>query len=148
MRCRIIDAMKSLVALRTVALVTLMAFTMNAMLPFFASFNTASAQAAEQTELSSLFGEKILICTATGFKWVTWAELQDEKQQPAQSDFYKCPVCFAGTYGTQNYLPTDFHIIKHAPSTATFAYLLVDGISRKSEPLLLGRHSRAPPHLA
>jgi hypothetical protein len=140
--------MKSLVALRAIALVTLMAFAMNAMLPFFASVTTTSAQAAEQNELSSLFGEKILICTATGFKWVTWAELQDQKQQPAQSDYYKCPVCFAGACSAPSYLPTDFQIIKHALSTATFAYLLVDGISRKSEPLLLGRHSRAPPHLA
>ena len=45
----------------------LLAFVFNLLLPFFASYNLGAVQAASGDSLSALIGDRILLCTSTGY---------------------------------------------------------------------------------
>ncbi len=75
--------------------ITLIAFLLNVMLPFFAVYNVEHPSLAK--EMASLFGEKILICTGDGFKWVKLADLESGKEKHNPSH-YKCPLCYIAAH--------------------------------------------------
>lgn len=59
--------------LRHIGVLLLIAFLVNVTLPYAVSYvapQATSEQVADQ-ELASLLGDKILICTSEGFKWVS-----------------------------------------------------------------------------
>jgi hypothetical protein len=87
---------------RYYSLLTAIAFLINVMLPFYAVYNIPQASAKEA---SSLFGDKILICTADGFKWFSWQDLQSGKEQPKPHSQFKCPVCYVAVHGVKHTLP-------------------------------------------
>ncbi len=86
--------------LPTIAAVALIAFLLNALLPFFAVYNLPSPPSVKQAD--ALFGEKILICTGDGFKWVTWKELLKERRHQSASH-YKCPLCYLAAHGLKDF---------------------------------------------
>lgn len=126
----------------------LMAFVMNVFLPFFAIYNTPSEQAIGQKELSSLFGEKILICTTDGFKWVTWEELRNQKHRPTPGDHYKCPLCYLAAHGVKDVLPASAPVSPFVFSVAVLSPPFAQPHGLRGRLLLSGSLSRAPPHLA
>ncbi len=83
-----IGTMKNIKTSKIMSALALVAFFASVMLPFFATYNLSSDK-----EVSSIFGEKVLICTADGFKWIS---LEDAKngEFPNKHDNVKCPVCF------------------------------------------------------
>ena len=81
---------------RFYTLLTLLAFSINTILPFFAVYNVA---ANEASHVSSLFGEKILICSGEGFRWVKLADLQSGKEKPKPHSGDQCPLCYAANHG-------------------------------------------------
>lgn len=125
----------------------LMAFVMNALSPFFAVYSTQSAQAAEQNALSAIFGEKTLICTPEGFKWVSWAELQDREHAPDPDKQFKCPLCYVAVYGTKDVLETASFALLPIPTGTACVDELVQLATLKQRLLLLGRFSRGPPSI-
>ena len=141
--------MKETGKIRILSLLTMLAFIANVFVPFFAVYNIPSAQAAEKSELSSFFGDKILICTSDGFKWVTWEELQNEENEhpdPNQKH-YECPLCYVSAHGVKDFLPVSAVSFTHEliEKRATgFAYTNITAKSRFS---LAGYQTRAPPHL-
>lgn len=89
---------------RHIARITLLAFLCNVFLPFFAVYDIASHQAFAK-EMSSLFGEKLLICTGDGFKWVKWDDLPQGKEKHAPS--YQCALCYLAAHSLKDVtLPT------------------------------------------
>ena len=94
-----------------IARIALIAFLLNVMMPFFAVYNVEHPSPAK--EISSLFGEKVLICTGDGFKWVKWADLESGKEKHAPSSHYKCPLCYLAAHGLKDFT---------APGTIGLAY--------------------------
>jgi len=68
-----------------------LAVAFSALLPFFAVHNPSN-------HLSSVFGERVLICTGDGFKWVNPADLQSGKEKPKPHSGDKCPLCYAARH--------------------------------------------------
>lgn len=135
--------------LKMAGLVTLIAFVMNALLPFFAVYDIPKANAVEpsQQELSSVFGEKILLCTADGFKWVSWDELQEQPPAQEHAPKYECALCYVAAQGValQTVTPS-ISAIRH-PLVRHVPYHTADASARS---LCLAQHlkSRAPPRRA
>jgi hypothetical protein len=74
-----------------------LAFLLHTLLPFFAIYQfPANIEAKTNT---SLFGDKVLLCTAEGFKLVSWDELLKGKQEHKPHKQYKCALCYAAAHG-------------------------------------------------
>ena len=129
---------------RSIVYTMLLAFVFNLLLPFFATYSLP-AQADQQVSLASLLGDKILICTTEGYKWVSLAELQDEEPVPVVDEHYKCPLCFLQVDKPLSLTPD--HLILQNVSPVYFALYQTDAFfeDHKTIRLLLGRSTRAPP---
>lgn len=140
--------MKHAIRRKIVTSITLMAFVMSVFLPFFAVYSIPSASAALENNQSSLFGDKILICTKNGFKWVSWEDLEDEEHTPEPTKHFKCAVCYVSAHEAKDLLlsesdrqlPIQFKQSNRCNAAPNEASL-------KDRLLLLGRLSHAPPAL-
>lgn len=66
----------------------MLALMLATLLPFYAYYgNTLPTDTS-----NNLFGEKILICTAEGFKWIGVNELEENAPEIDHSKF-ECPLC-------------------------------------------------------
>lgn len=95
--------------IRTIALLTFVAFFVNVTLPFFAVYDVSAAVATAQAETeqnSTFFGDKILICTDDGFKFISVKELQEGHDQPKQHPQYECAMCYVAAHGTKHLMTT------------------------------------------
>lgn len=72
------------------------ALLLHLLLPFFAAYQIP---AAAQAQMTSPFGDKILLCTAEGFRWVKWEDLQSGKEKPQPHKQYRCPLCYTAAQG-------------------------------------------------
>jgi hypothetical protein len=95
---------------RSIVYTMLLAFVFNLLLPFFASYSLSSAQAASVNDLSALIGNKVLICTSTGYKWVTLSEWKDEEPAPESGKHYKCPLCYLHVDKPET-IPSDYSML-------------------------------------
>lgn len=127
----------------------LAAFISNVFIPFFAVYNPSPAQAAEKSEQSSLFGEKILICTDYGFKWVTWQELQQEGEEHPEpgEKHYECPLCYVSAHGLKDFLSVSKVTWEHNSLEKRSTIYSDTNVIAKSRFSLAGYQTRAPPHL-
>ena len=124
-------------------LLLILAFIINAILPFFAVYNL-SADHTEARRLSSVFGEQIIICTGDGFKWVKLADLQSGKEKPTPHSDTKCPLCYAARHGLKDMALASAAIVPGYGLIPTPVYTAYDPILisyHRSSPL----HVRAPP---
>lgn len=125
-----------------IARITLLAFLLNAVLPFLAVYNVPAHQLYAKN-ISSLFGEKVLICSGDGFKWVTWKDLQEGKGGHEQPSHYKCPLCYLAAHGLKDI------IAPGAVAPAGGGYADSGPAAYASVPAALSLHfsvhSRAPP---
>jgi len=144
----LIPAVKPMAKMRTLTLITLLAFVINGLLPFFAVYTVPSAYADDQANFSSLFGGKILLCTSTGYKWVTWDELQREDHRPAPSKHFKCPLCFASAYGSKDFIASGKTPYPPAPQVLVYVLEAPEQTKLQDHLQLLDRLPRAPPFLA
>ncbi len=145
--------MKSLANNRWVSLLTVVAFLMNVMLPFFAVYNVPQAIMAAQSgqpyseRMASFFGEKILICTSGGFKWVSWEDLQNGEEQPEPHPKYECALCYVTASGLKDFIPATNAAITYGDITRYISYDTPhDVIFRKHSSC--GSQPRAPPDIA
>ncbi len=137
--------LKKIVRNKILKAAALIAIMLNALLPFYAISSLASVQAAENNEYSLTFGEKILICTDGGFKWVTKEELQDIDTTFDYGSHLKCPLCYVLAHGQSNLLPADEQAAIYVPTRAAAPKAISSFDLTISEIVLLGRFSRAPP---
>lgn len=136
---------------RSLLLLTLFAFFVNILLPFAAVYNPSSAQAAQKIEKSALFGEKILICTADGFKWVTWEELEQKQGKhpgPGEKQHYECPLCYIAAHATKDFLPATQVIFTYTITEKQQARLNFSDDVLQSRFSAYAYQSRAPPYSA
>lgn len=126
------------------------ALLLNALLPFYAVYDPqVLAEKMEKTVRNggffSLPGEKILICTAEGFKWVTAQDLQNGEEQPEQHPRIKCPLCYLAVFGIKHTPPALTAALDRPPAHID-ALLQPHGNTLISGPnAAQGYHSRAPP---
>ena len=76
---------------------TITALLFGALLPFFAVYDNDALAAYEPDE-------KVLICTADGFKWLSRAELSDENP-PREHPQFQCALCYVSAYGGDKIQP-------------------------------------------
>lgn len=129
-----------------------LAFLVNAVIPSLtlaaASVPLSSSSLEEDSALQELLGGRVLICTPEGIKWVSWAELQGQKKEPAADTEIDCVLCNLPVFGTtvtaislDGGNPITFHPFERSP----YAYAdgtLFTGIVPSRNFL-----TRAPPHL-
>jgi len=132
--------MQKTLAPRYYALFLLAAFAINAVLPFYAVHNPV-AGFVESRYLASVFGDKILICTGSSFKWVKIADLQSGKEKPKSHSGDQCQLCQTAYSG---FTPTNTSLLEkpgfEAASAPVFYHAELAAFSTASPP-----NMRAPP---
>lgn len=130
--------MKKFGILRYLSAVTLIAFLLSATLPFFASYNISSSNLD-----TSLFGDKILICTVDGFKWVNLEDLQNDDLPKAHPD-YECALCVVASNDSKDYAPSKVSNFAYHINYKSIKYYSVSSY-QEQQLYLSSNHSRAPP---
>lgn len=74
----------------------LLAFLLNTLLPFYAVYQLP--QNSDKGQISSLFGDKIFLCTAEGFLLVDREDLDDTNKLPAPHAQYQCVLCYVAAH--------------------------------------------------
>jgi hypothetical protein len=144
--------MKKAIKFRYISLITLIAFLMNVMLPFFAVYDVGQAMASEAEkssieEMSSVFGDKILICTSDGFKLVSIEDLQSGKEQPTPHPQYKCVLCYVAAHGTKHAVSAQQVALIYHRHLQYISYSLINDTIISSI-YTRGFQTRAPPQIA
>lgn len=78
---------------RRLAFFLVLALLVQALLPFAATYHVAERN-------TSIFGDKVLLCTAEGFRWVSWEELQQQETAPESHGQYQCGACYLAAHNT------------------------------------------------
>ncbi len=138
--------------IRYISAITLFTFFINVMLPFYAIYDIPQALASAEVDAganqdASFFGEKILICTADGFKLVSLADLQSGKEKPQKHPQYQCALCYVAVHGTKHIAPTQEIIFIAYHAAEQVVYYTSDS-ARFYETSKRGFLTRAPPFIA
>lgn len=135
---------------KNITLLMLLAFLANAVMPALALGASNIEQATENPELSQLeklVGERFLICTPEGIKWVTWADLQETNLQTDPGSHPRCALCVLPTFGTTvgNILfdGTPIPILRIAKADP---FISIANDAQFDLFRIRGTFSRAPPH--
>lgn len=136
----------------------------NALLPFFALYSVpvqARAFSAPPTSSISqprgdeqvspsaanpagLFTDKVLICTAQGFKWVSLSELNGADSPVQSHPQFQCALCYTAAQGLKFTLLPQTPVV--VPQTLPLLALAVEPPpSRPLQPAYGAINSRAPP---
>jgi hypothetical protein len=83
------------------------ALLLHMLLPFYAYYPSHQGKASPDLSVAApLFGGKVLICTADGFKLIDLSALQDRAEQPTSGrdpakphQPYQCPLCYVAAHG-------------------------------------------------
>ena len=122
---------------RRALLLTLFAFLLNALLPFFATY-----ELPQEGDVPSIFGDKILLCTAEGFTWVSRSDLQKQEHPQPHPD-YECALCYVTAQGQAAGASRMVSIGSHLP-VQVVTYAIQAGMPRPQEQRQ-PNDSRAPP---
>ncbi|MGH1427223.1 MAG: hypothetical protein ACRBEE_04745 [Arenicella sp.] len=142
---------------RLIAVLALLAFLMNVVLPFYAVSSITAAlnksdgvaqKGTEQNSLAALLGDKILICTSTGYKWISLSEFYGEdtdNDAPHQS--LECPLCYISKDENQDLMAAHFsHQVEPHPAQLARVSIYGSVYRHHNKHLLLsGGFTRAPP---
>jgi len=144
--------MKTADRIRYLSLLTMTAFLMNVIMPFFAIYNVQQAVAAEASlsqsgEMTSLFGEKVLICTPSGFKWVSWDNLLDGKEKVPEHSQYECALCYVSANSVKTTLPVLELVFNVQPDIVHSQYYITE-FAATDQFTGHGFLTRAPPYIA
>ncbi|TAF75273.1 MAG: hypothetical protein EAZ52_06920 [Alphaproteobacteria bacterium] len=124
---------------RAFIIVAAVALLVHTLLPFYASYHVPTQQ------ISSLFGDKVLLCTADGFKIFSWDDLRNGKEQPKPNTHYKCPLCYVAAHDhaiTPNY--SNFVAVASLITHYAFLFCL-ENIAPSHEALWRKLRTRSPP---
>ncbi|MCE3232229.1 MAG: hypothetical protein K0R98_486 [Rickettsiaceae bacterium] len=130
---------------RYIVLITALAFIVNIMLPFYAIY---SLPANDTKQLSSIFGDKVLICTSDGFKWFSWEDIQSGKEKPKTHEQIKCPVCYVAAHSTNHTFVAQNVEFLYSPEVELLKFRLSLNNNFISQISFSGKQSRAPPYYA
>lgn len=94
---------------------TLVAFTLNVLLPFLVLYTIPSSALAlglpetaqtqnRPADVLSPRDDQVLICTPEGVKWVSVSELDTDGDEPSGKGQIVCPICYTAAHGSQHIL--------------------------------------------
>ncbi len=128
---------------RSLLSLTLLAFLVSILLPFAAVYNPSAAEAAQ----SSVFGDRILICTIDGFKWVSLDELDGEQEGHDRSDqrAFECALCYISAYVTKDFMASAYEVVEQTSSSEQKLRFGFFRYARKGRSAAYAYQSRAPP---
>ena len=113
------------------------------LLPFFAVYQLPAIPDAKN--LTSLFGDKILLCSPGGFRFVSVKDLMSGKEHPQPHKQYQCALCYVAAHG-QLIKPV---LSASAPASGQVVYQIVLPLVPKSiqfsERDWQKRRTRSPP---
>ncbi|MGH1542936.1 MAG: hypothetical protein ACRBHB_21140 [Arenicella sp.] len=144
-----------LAKVRLLLMFSLLAFVMNALMPFYAVYGVPSGNGVGG-QTSSLFGEKILLCTSSGFKWVNLSELEvafgisdsgsESLPDSQHNDYFECPLCYLPKDDVDDFYAGEIGIsgCYGQRQVATLKFFDVP-LHQGSFLFLHGRQTRAPP---
>ena len=135
----------------------LVAFLLNVVTPAYAlsEFQQAGVEQAyervsEQTgeagfsATASLLGDKILICTGNGFKWISLSDPQDAPPNEVHPQF-KCPLCYVSAHDLKIPLISQVLAIADVPVLVSAVVYAAPKKSPTSQRISRGFLTRAPP---
>ena len=128
---------------RSLLSLTLLAFLVSILLPFAAVYNPSAAQASE----SSLFGDRILICTIDGFKWVSLDDVGTEQEDHGDSNQkeFECALCYVSAHATKDFLASVHDVFGYTPSKQQTLRFDIAGYMVEDRSGAYFYQSRAPP---
>ncbi|MCH2547206.1 MAG: hypothetical protein MK052_06325 [Alphaproteobacteria bacterium] len=132
-------------------LLALIAFVMNAVVPFFAIYSLSDTAYAQTESIKSalpaaLFGDQVLICTESGFEWVKREDLQKKQGHPQPESQFKCALCYVAAHSTQCVGDAGAYALLFATNKPLHIKNLVS-VTELTSTLLQRTHlSRAPPY--
>ena len=126
---------------RSLLSLTLLAFLVSTLLPFAAVYNPSAAAQ------SSVLGDRILICTIDGFKWVSLDELDGEQQGHDRSDqqAFECALCYISAYATKDFIAPAYEVVEHTSSHEQKLRFGLSGYKAQGRSAAYAYQSRAPP---
>lgn len=128
---------------RIIAIFATAAFLLHALLPFFAVYQVPTSQDAKN--MASLFGDKVLLCTAEGFKLVSWKDLLNGKQEHKPHKQYQCALCYVAAHG-QGIKPEHSGFVSAPLPIKQHAFLFsLDAETLSRESLWRKLRTRSPP---
>jgi len=140
---------------RLLTLFIIVAFCVNSLLPFFATYTLPTDLQTRTTPLLSIAG-KILLCTESGFQWVSLKSLQQsqhhsqhqhtEHHSQQTNSPYKCAICYLVAHGIKDFTFKNSASLYHAfPAIALSFSVEITHSPHDNPSFLLGPLDRAPP---
>lgn len=135
---------------RTYFLLTavLFVFVVTSLMPFYAVLGGGGTSSLS-ANASSLFGEKILICTSAGYQWVSLAYFEkDAVSEPSDqhSGYLECPLCYLVEDDLTEVVDNHIHLVEIYEHWQASNYRFFTSPQYIQRLLFSGRHTRAPPH--
>jgi len=111
--------MKKVWPSRFINFMTVFAFCVNIMMPFFMAYTAGSVAQARQSGIAGqfdagLWGKKIPICTPAGIKWVDIVDISDPELQTTDGPLqhphfsYECALCYTALKKLTDGIPPSF----------------------------------------
>lgn len=119
----------------------------NQFLPLFAVYNPAQISNASAA-FSSVFGDKVLICTADGLKLYSLKDLQSGEEQPTPHEGITCPVCYFAAHGVKAFAPVHAFSLACVPHGEATKPVIPRAGPARDQVLSHSLHPRAPPRTA
>ncbi|MFT7144916.1 MAG: hypothetical protein ACI9TY_000580 [Alphaproteobacteria bacterium] len=87
--------MKRIFNSRTGIFIALFAFMTNVALPLFLLLTPLQFNSDDsEQQIASVFGDRILVCTTSGLRWVSLNKSQSENDPQTPHTQYKCALCY------------------------------------------------------
>ena len=124
---------------RVISQCLILALLLNAALPSILSLINAASD-----EQSSLFGDKILICTSTGAKYISIADYENGNLPADYDPRPHCPLCILNLAMADAHIPASI-TIKRVQPPAMQVYYYAFAENNYNAKAALHTRSRAPP---
>ena len=98
----------------------------------------------DEASAESLFGDKILICTPSGYKYISFDEFEENSGKENNEQLSHCSLCLINTDSANYYLP-DTHILNNLQITAAKDVYYILRYSLRLKTLHQVAQPRAPP---
>lgn len=123
-------------------LLTLIAFIMNAIIPFYAVYADGNNQSLADSPLA--INGKILLCTSEGFQLVSLEDIE-QNNLPAPHEGFKCPLCYISAKHTKHITTQHSQTISYVPYHTYYHYSLITDDSSYTSIADYAHGCRAPP---
>ena len=118
------------------------AIFLNAMAPL--SVVAKEISPADTASIDALFGDKIVICTPTGFKYVSIDELNERQKTGQDNSENHCPLCLINAFDTIQFTLSSENSFEFQYFYSARKFYNTER-AQKPEPFLNSARPRAPP---